>query len=198
MKKAKIAVAITLILIFAFSLTGCFYTIEHHSLDEYKAQIARSKIGYSDFETDLPDYFLPSLTFLDDYTYLDGQFHFYEEPPWGADKPDRTFLWLKYDEETYLEAKECVLNSIPVFNDKYYFYGDYLFYVNGNFQKTIGGPTIPEWFTMVCYNDTNNTICFLGFCNAYPKLDDKYMNDLDNNWESFIDTYFGEYYDFSQ
>ena len=58
-------------------------------------------------------------------------------------------------------------------------------------------PEIPNVFTMVCYNDDNNMICFLGFCKTYPELDEKYINNFEENFTSFIDQYYGEYYNFN-
>ena len=194
-----------LLLIVPFILSGC-YEIKYNSLDEYKEYITNSKIGHSDFELDHPKYFLPTYTYLNDYTYLEGSYHFYSNSPFCDldDKkqiPDRTLIVLKYDKDVYYEAKKCALDNIPIYEDKYYFYNNYQFYVNQNFMDSFDDkhrPEVPEWFTMVCYNDENNMICFLGFNNSYPKLDEKYLNDLDNNWISFIDTYYGEYYDFSK
>ena len=72
--------------------------------------------------------------------------------------------------------------------------------MNGKFMKRFSDdklPEIPNWFTMVSYNDLNNMICFLGFHNSYPELPDKFLNDLQNNWESFIDQYYGEFFNFN-
>ena len=74
------------------------------------------------------------------------------------------------------------------------------FYVNGNFMMSFPDeylPEIPNWFTMVSYNDLNNMICFLGFHNSYPKLPDKFLYDLQNNWQSFIEQYYGEFFVFN-
>ena len=51
---------------------------------------------------------------------------------------------------------------------------------------------------MACYNDFNNSLIFLSFYNSYPKLEDKYINDIKSNWVDFIEKYYGEYYDFSK
>ena len=201
----RIALILSIFFVF-FSFAGCVAPMEYYSLEDYKEKIARSDLGYSDLELDRPEDFLPSQTFLQDFTYLMGEFYLFERSAFedffiSEPRPSKSFLMLNYEESVYLEAKAFVLQNIPVYEDREYSYGDFQFYVNENFMdnfKSTETPALPKWFTMVCYNDTNNTICFLGFCNAYPKLDDKYMNDLDNNWESFIDTYFGEYYDFSQ
>lgn len=195
MKKIGIFILLSVVLM----LSGCFYEIEYNSLDDYKETITNSTIGYSDLGLDQPKYFLPSNTFLDDYEYLEGNYFFYDRSAFSdlfLDKsvPSRALIVLRYDAKKYDEAKECVLNNIPQYEDYFYTYNGYQFYVN----KNLTDPRVPEWFTMVCYNDENNVICFLGFHNSYPPLDDKYLNDLDNHWESFIDEYYGEYYDFSQ
>ena len=193
------------IVILSFILTGCC-EMKMDSLEEYKYYISESKIGYSSKELDHPDYFLPTHSFLNDYEYIVGEYHYYEHNPFCeifTDKlpPDRTLIVLKYSESTYQEAKECVLNNIPKYDDYYYIYNDYQFYINKNFMDRFDEnsyPQIPNWLTMVCYNDDNYVICFLGFSNSYPKLDEKYLTDLENNWQSFIEQYYGEYYDFSK
>ena len=200
----KRVILLILIVLSCFGLTGCCET-KMDSLEEYKHYISESKIGYSSKELDHPDYFLPTHTFLNDYEYIMGEYHYYEHNPFCeivTDKlpPDRTLIVLKYSESTYQEAKECVLNNIPKYDNYYYTYNDYQFYINKNFMDRFDGnyyPQIPRWFTMVCYNDDNYMICFLGFCNSYPKLDEKYLTDLENNWKSFIDQYYGEWYSFS-
>ena len=199
MKKFGICILLSVVL---FILSGCSYVIEYDSLDEYKELIKNSKIGYSDFELDLPADFLPSDTLLDDYEYLEGNYYFYENGLCnGRDElPNRTLITLKYDNEKYYQAKECVLKNIPQYGDCFYTYNNYQFYFNRNFMNSHYDEQPPEifhWFTVACYNDENNMICFLGFLKIHFK-DDKYLNDLDNNWEAFIDEYYGEYFDFSK
>ena len=109
-------------------------------------------------------------------------------------------LILKYEKSEYLEAKDYTLSNIPQYEEYFYTYNQYHFYVNKNFKDRYEKNQVPEMphiFTMVCYNDEYNIIGFLGFSNTYPELDEKYINNLDENWTSFIDQYYGEYYDFS-
>ena len=194
-------ILISILLVF---LTSCCYEIEKNDLYDYKQYISESGIGYSDVELDHPDYFLPSRTFLTDYEYLTGNFYYYENSPFcDTDehkyKPDRSFISLTYNKETYCLAKANVLKNIAVYNEKYYHYNDYQFYINKNFMDSIDtqdSTKMPSWFTMVCYNDTNNTIIFLGFSQSYPKLDDKYLYNIDNNWGDFIKQYYGDLYNF--
>ena len=203
----KVIAIILLLVTLSFLLTGCD-EVEINSLDKYKERIADHEFGFSDVEIDQPKYLLPSKTFLEDYPYLEGSFNFYDGGygmylfvPKDKYKPDRVLIVLKYDENVYLQAKQCVLDNIPVYENKCYTYGNYQFYVNKNFMDkfdyTAPALPLPKWFTMVCYNNENNTICFLGFCVSY-QLPEKYINDLENNWTSFIDEYYGEYYDFSK
>ena len=116
-------------------------------------------------------------------------------------KPYRAQIVLKYSDEVYLDAKSFVLEKIWPYEDKLYFYNDYNFYINLNFMMHFlpnEAPKIPKWFTMVCYNDHNKFISFLGFCGAHLKLENKYLDDFFGNFESFIDEYYGEYYNFNE
>ncbi len=189
------------LLIVPLALTGCSFcdTIEYFSLDEYKEKIAGDGIGYSDYEVDLAVYILPSITFLDDYAYIDSTFYFYEHLSFWffcrhEAENSKTLIVLQYEEEVYWEAKACVVENIGVYQDTYYTYNNFQFYGNQKFKNF----EIPHWFAMVGYNDTTQTICFLGFYDRYPKIEDKYYEDIDAHWTEFIDQYFGEYYDFSQ
>ena len=203
----KIVSIVLLLIMLCILLTGCGVS-EIKSLDRYKEWVSETTFGFSEVEIDHPKWFLPSYTFLDDYIYIEGNFYYYstEDLHFLIDKdfmPDRSLLTLKYEADIYLQAKQCVLNNIPVYENKYYNYGNYQFYVNKNFMDTFDytapARPIPEWCTMVCYNDENNTIGFLGFYkSSYHQLPEKYINDLENNWTSFIDEYYGEYYDFSK
>ena len=196
----------SLFLLILFMLTSCCYKTEYNSLEEYKKKINETGLGYSSFELDKPEYFLPGNTFLEDFSYLNGEYFFYEKSAFcdicGNEKmPDRVLLALEYDTASYYDAKEFVISNIPKYENYSYSYYNYHFYMNGNFMERFSNeelPEIPNWFTMVSYNDLNNMICFLGFHNSYPELDEKYLNDLENNWQSFIDQYYGKYYDFSE
>jgi hypothetical protein len=106
--------------------------------------------------------------------------------------PDIVILALKYDESTYDEAKQTMLHEIKPHDNEVFQYNDYTFYVNHWKQY------FPENFTMACYNDENCALIFMGFHSSYPPLDEKYLEDIEGNWEAFVDQYYGAYYDFSQ
>ena len=203
----KKTVSIVLLLIMlSILLAGCrVHTVD--SLDRYKEWVSKVTFGFSDFGTDDPNHVLPSCTFLDDYAYLEGHYHFYETDTFNflinPDlMPDRSLFVLKYGESVYIQAKQCVLDNIPVYESKYYAYGNYQFYVNKNFMDYFHSESTPPYLlyfcSMVFYNDENSTIGFLGFRESGYQLPEKYINDLESNWTSFIDQYYGEYYDFSK
>ena len=54
-----------------FSLTSCNYNVryEESSLTEYIEYIKHSGIGNSSTEIDHPDYFIPSISFFEDYNF---------------------------------------------------------------------------------------------------------------------------------
>ena len=194
-----------LFLLTLFMLTSCCYKTEYNSLEEYKKKINETGLGYSSFELDKPEYFLPGNTFLEEFSYLNGEYFFYENSAFcdicGNEKmPNRVLIALEYDTASYYDAKEFVISNIPKYENYSYSYNNYYFYMNGKFMERFSDdklPEIPNWFTMVSYNDLNNMICFLGFHNSYPELPDKFLNDLQNNWESFIDQYYGEFFNFN-
>ena len=207
--------ALLIIISCFFTLSSCsvvlnddgvvFYDIEISSLQDYKDKVNRHERGYSDFEIDLPKYFLPSLSFLEDFDYTEGTYYFFETDFnrlffTNEIEPSKAIICLKYDENAYSQAKDFMLQEIEPYEDKFFEYGNYVFYENSNFAEENGLKGFPLWFTMACYNDEKQTLCFLGFYvpGGTTLFDEKYLTDIDNNWEDFIDEFFGEYYDFSE
>lgn len=189
------------------TLTGCYNDLEETSLNDYIASINKYSVGFSDVEIDLPDFFLPNSTFIEDYDYIDGVFY------WRADdslrglyttnvRPEISLLALKYDENVYIEAKSFMLEKISPIDKELYAYNGYIFYQNPNFIKFWGEGRFPQFFTMASYNDEKHTLLFIGMYSwtfAGPScLEDRFLNDPKGNWEEFIETYYGDIYDFSK
>ena len=191
MRNIKKALNSAILLALLLTLTSCV-DLHFDSLEKYKKRMEKDGVGYSNESINSAKYFLPSQTFISDYAYLEGEYHYFEEDfleaEWRIRKyydPTTAFLRLKYSEEVYSDAKDFVLEKIPILNEySVYTYNDYVFYLNRDFR-------FPCWFTMVCYNDVNQTLIFLGY------RDDHYTPKIDN-WASFIDKYFGKYHDFSK
>ena len=179
---------IVILLLFAtlLSCTSCGAATRMDSLDEYIETASKGE-GFADNDIDNPYFFLPSLSFITDYNYVEGKYHYYE----SSEDLSTSFLLLKYDENTYDEAKAFALKKLPMHGDKVYEYNGYVFYENEIFVRHCIGSRFPYFFMTVCYNDDEHTLVFLGFY-------DKNANDSTvANWGAFIEKYYGSYHDFS-
>ena len=108
---------------------------------------------------------------------------------------------MEYEPDIYIAAKNYTLENIAPYENKYYSYNEYVFYENSNFYSSGDKRHFPEWFTMACYNDEKNTLIFIAFfAYTFTKddkfIDEKYITDFEGNFQSFIDEYFSEFYDF--
>lgn len=198
--KKIISFFIIILILFCFGLTCCLVDLEKKSLIDYIAFINKNKIGESIYEIDHPDYFLPSLTFLQDYNYIEGDYFWREDDPLKlTGRPSISFLSLKYEEDVYFNAKQCMLENIKPYNDKFYTYDSYVFYENSNFISLKAERNFPQYFTMACYSDESYTLIFMGayITTAHYNSKLEYWENIENNWKSFIDEYYGECYNFS-
>ena len=202
MKKVLFLLVIISIIL---SLSSCFHSYDVYidSLDQYREEIAenRYEFGFSDAEIDAPAYFLPSDTFISDFDYIEGSYHYYYEY-WVREifgsvrQPEISLLVLEYEEDVYLEAKDFMLKNIEAYDDTRYIYGSYCFYENLKFANFQPSRLFPKWFVMAGYNDNKHILVFLGFENG-RNMKEEYRYNLEDNWTSFIDEYYGKYYDFS-
>lgn len=76
--------------------TSC-QVYKEDSLDEYVEMIDKHRFGNSSCEIDTPEYLLPSKTFITDYEYIDGEYHWYfdDRLRWTSD-PEVCILYLRY------------------------------------------------------------------------------------------------------
>ena len=185
-----------------FELCGCifFEDTEMRGLDAYLSEIKKRQ-GKRWPGIANPEYLLPSLSFLEDYDYTDGGFYWYDgNTGYEGALPEVVVLDLKYEKDVYIEAKRETLEKIEPYDGKYYYYNEYVFYENPHYSNRWEYRRFPADFTMVCYNDANCTLLFLGlYIYSWGKpIKKEHFYDIENNWESFVDEYFGEYYDFSK
>ena len=133
----KKIISVILVIFITLSLTSCYNDLQRNSLEEYIACIDKHNCGFSSASIDNPKYFLPSISFLQDYEYLEGTYFWREDDSLrGLFKtdvfPEISLLTLRYDESTYHEAKQEMLEEIQPYNDKFYQYNEYHFYENSN------------------------------------------------------------------
>ena len=198
---------VILLILFGLGLTSCYQDIEKNSLEDYISYINENKCGFSSTSIDHPDYFLPSISFFQDYKYEMGKYFWREDDPLRGMFstnvfPEISLLSLKYNEKIYYNAKDFMIEKIEPYNNKFYEYNNYMFYENSNQRNLNGVRNFPKTFTMACYNDEKFSIIFIGLYSGTLSgpscLEQKYLDDIENNWKSFIDTYFGKYYDFGE
>jgi hypothetical protein len=127
---------------------------------------------------------LPTEYFWQEYPYIDGDFY-YQFKDDGILKNERTrsLLYFIYDDETYMAAKEAMLNTVPTSSYHNYTYNNYVFMENltlalhcADFDVSILGESawdnhfskdgeslrFPNHSTMICYCDDKNLLMFLG------------------------------------
>ena len=200
MKKVTI---LMIFVLFCLSLSSCYQDKSYNSLNDYITRVENTGYGYSSSEIDSAENFLPSRTFVSDFEYESGGYHYYEEDAFrelldGRRNPEISILWLKYEEATYQEAKTFMLANIPLSNNNLYNYNSYVFYKNSIFTEFQEELIVPSCFTMACYNDENQTLIFIGFEYSYISNEDKEFLKSLETWEKFIDAYYSEYYDFGK
>lgn len=104
---------------------------------------------------------------------------------------DKTLMYLVYSEDIYKESKDYILCEMNLDFSQFKSYNGYVFYFNEDFpHKT----NFPFDYLMAGYNDTKNTLIFLGMScerNKYPDLE---YGETD--FGKYLKIFFGEFYDF--
>ena len=127
---------------------------EENSLEEYIDFINKNKCGYGSTSINNPQTFLPSISFFQEYNYIEGEFYWREDDPlrglFTTDvRPEIALLYLKYEEDIYYEAKQEMLDKIKPYNNEFYLYNNYVFYENSNYIDFSGTRRFPKHFTMM-------------------------------------------------
>ena len=177
MKKLLIVIFIMVCLF----LNSCGFddTYKISGLENYHP--ANSEAGTSDGI--MPD------DFLNKFDYISGDYHFIEENAFSLGKPylDRSILYLSYDSTVYSDAKQYAMDHMKLSDNIVEEYNGYVFYdnyVDDDFS-------FPEEFKRFAYNDTNNTLVFIGFFESG-------VYNCPTDWVTFLEEYYGDWYDFSQ
>ncbi len=143
---------------------------------------------YSSYGVD-GDLFL-TREFLDKYQYSDGFFRYEGFEPDLFKLVERALVWLTYEDDVYALAKSEMLNARNMENemlDGTEAFG-FVFYMNKNFS-------FPSCFTAIAFNDSAQTLLFIGFCIEEDNEDYNYCQLAESNMEGFLMHYFCEWYD---
>ena len=139
--------------------------------------------------------------FLENYNYIDGDFYYHSRfTIFSKEKSiDKTLMYLVYDDETYLEAKEYLLSldSFYAFDfENPYYLNDYIFYddldrLNSCIEEgrdySVNMVKFPGQYNMVGFNDSKNTIVAFS---AYTLV-------LIHSFPEHVQEYYWEWYEFS-
>ena len=184
--------ATILCLLCCFSFTSCSY--EYDGLKNYND--GNNSIGM--------DEYLPSKTFLEDYTYLYGDYHMYEPSAFFNHNADKSFMYLCYEEDVYMAAKEFLFENMILSKENSFSYNGYTFMQEYNDDTEID-PFSPgiNWngvcikFHMAGYHDERNMLFFFG---VSDQLDTEEEIALATNFQidKFLDYYFDDWFDFDR
>ena len=176
MKKFCFTILIIMLCILLCSCTP----FEKHGINNYHP-------ANSDVEITI---FLPEGDFLNMFEYVEGDYRFYRyEKIAFAVEIERAFMYLKYDDEVYPLAKQYVLENNYLSENSVDEYKGYIFYDRNYGERYFK----PSEFRRFAYNDSNNTLLFIGF---YEGADYANVSDFPD-WGAFLEEYYGEWYDFS-
>ena len=177
---------IFLLIICCVCLGGCFTSdpLERDDLKDFSPMCS----NYGVTRDIIPE------NFIDNFAYTNGYFCYF---CYGKSSlfsiSDRALLYFEYDNETYYQAKEYVFENLNLSDSPVEEYNEYVFYDNYTGTLPIN---FPYSFMRVAYNDSNNTLIFIG---CYMSSDfDQNIDELSNNWEEFLKRYYNNWYDFSQ
>lgn len=168
-------------------LSACYTAdpFEKRSLDSFSSTWS----NYGTTRNIIPEGFIDKFAYTDGYCY-----HFcFGKSDFSFDISDRALLFFEYDDETYNQAKEYVFANLTLSSEPIEEYNGYIFYDNYaehfNFD-------FPYAFLRFAYNDSKNTLIFMG-CYTFEDFD-KDIEQTSADWGAFLEEYYGEWYDFSQ
>ena len=156
--------------------------------------------------SDILDEHLVEQSFLTEYPYRDGGFHYYRRkaflfsfwggiPAFGVDtKAERSFVWLTYDDPAVYEAAkqsrfDAASTKLYPFEDPDV-YGFRFYYVGEN-------ATFPANFSVFGYNDEKRTLVFVGATRDRWEKEDPHVVAGLTDFAGFLDWFFGDWFDWS-
>ena len=185
MKKITCLLLISAFLCFCLSscLSDNDCTTKKMSLEDFSPNISEMSLGQKIIPVD----------FIDKYNYSDGYFCYDSGYLFSNTSRERLLLFFQYDDTTYQLAKEYAMQNLTLSNDPVEIYNDYHFY--DNLSDEYYANKYPIMFLRFCYNDTNNTLLFLGLITMgdYAQT----ANELSDAYEAFLKEFYGDWYDFS-
>lgn len=174
MKKSTLFLVICVLSIL---LCSCFLTeVKLEGLDTY----SEGNSSYSICQGPMPS------DMIDKFPYIDGNHYFYSRSLF-VDPYDKMLIYLTYDKETYIEAKDYVFEDANLNDEKIVGeIGTYIFY------RKWDNEAYPYWYGLIAFSDTDNTVVFLSIYNS--EMEGKTPDE--HTLEDQITDHFSEWYSF--
>ena len=150
---------------------------------------------------EINQYILPSDTFLEEFNYLDIDYHYREryKTIFSIVGTDRSLITIYYEQEEYQQAKEYCLQNMQLLESNRVEYNGYVFIDNVKLEtlrnNNIPTSQFPDYFNMFIYNDDLNCLMFMGFGG-----EDNYgfdAQEVKDNWGEFLEKHFSDVYDWN-
>lgn len=147
-------------------------------------------LNHSHYELNL--YILPSTDFADTFKYTDIEYHYREEYQSTTHFVERSIVAINYEKEIYQQAKEYCIQNMQLAGSSAIEHNGYTFIENTKLaagQDRLG-KSFPHWYNMFAYNDTSNSLLFIGFYGSdYTSNDAQNIRD---NWGLFWEKHFSD------
>ena len=198
------------------TLQLCFVSVSFAGCSAFRSITDASASGINNFDRRLSEirltkYLIPFINgdngdklFLSMYPYLQADFYYLEQGFFSDRNLERVFMCLYYEDGVYFDAKNCVLQKLPLSNKNVFDYKKYYFAENllkTNSLNATDAPAVendyfPNEFRLVGFNDEDKSLIFIGFSLCWQKTTEDIAALEPFNIEIFLKTYFSEWYDF--
>ena len=150
---------------------------------------------------EINQYILPSDTFLEEFNYLDIDYHYRNnfKTIFSIFGTERSLITIHYEQEEYQQAKEYCLQNMQLLESNRVEYNGYVFIDNVKLKtlrnNNITRSEFPHYFNMFGYNDDLNCLVFIGFFGEDYWVDD--AQQVKDNWGAFLEKHFSDVYDWN-
>lgn len=175
----RISSLLLIIFIICLSFNSCAQVIRIDGIDNFNK---------NDSALSLNQLILPSDDFLDCFKYENADYHYRDSSilPFFSKNVEQSIVVINYKDDVYEEAKEYCMQEMVLSDSHIFDYNGYTF-IDHEYSD------YPYHFNMFVYNDEKQCLIFLGFHSGFHEN----VDDLIDDWGSFLDKYYSEFYDFS-
>ena len=156
----------------------------------------------------LNQHLFPNEQFITQFTYIDGNYHYNDDCKIFKPSVETSLVYLKYDSELYLEAKQYCLDNMNLSKNNIAEYNGYVFVENlslpEEYECLQNGENLryPAFFTMFGYHDSLETLVFIGFHSSATTSYGREVYDkielAKTDFGAFLTEFYLQYYDFNE